>query len=64
MANHLKQSQIQTILAKTVSDLKPAEIAQLVDALARVSYTRATDGASGTGESTLATIFPSTGPNP
>jgi len=64
MAQHWTQAQIQTCLAKTVSNIKPYEVKALVDALKRTSHVEAADSVSGTGESTLATIFPSNGLNP
>lgn len=64
MALHDTQSQIQTILAKTCTNMKPFEVFALVDALSRLAYVQAADGAAGAGESTLGTIFPSTNPNP
>jgi len=64
MSQHLTNAQIQTILAKTVSNLKPYEFYALEDALKRVVYVRAADFADGTGENTLGQIFPSGGPNP
>lgn len=64
MALHDTQSQIQTILAKTCSNMKPFEVFALVDALSRIQVVVAADGQSGSGESTLGTIFPSTNPNP
>lgn len=64
MANHLSNSQIQTLLAITTTNLTPTQFFQLADALNRVKYTLAPDGAGGSGESSLGTIFPSSGPNP
>ena len=64
MAQHWTNSQIQTALSKTVSNLKPYELFALEDALGRTKYTLDSDGQSGAEESTLGTIFPSTGPNP
>lgn len=64
MAIHISQSQIQTILAKTGSNMKPYELLSLMDALGRLNYTQASDASAGAGESTLGTIFPSTGANP
>jgi hypothetical protein len=64
MAVHDTQSQIQTIIAKTGSNMKPFEVMAILDALGRVNYTLAADGQAGAGESTLGTIFPSTAPNP
>lgn len=66
MANHITNSQIQTLLAVgTVGALTVGQLGQLVDALDRVSFTRVTDGNAGTSQdTTLATIFPSAGSNP
>jgi hypothetical protein len=64
MANHITNSQIQTLLAISTTNLTPTQLFQLVDALERVKYTLATDGAAGSGESNLGTIFPVTGSNP
>jgi hypothetical protein len=55
MANHITEAQIQTLLAVgTVGALYPY----------RKQYVLAADSNAGAGESTLATIFASTGPNP
>jgi hypothetical protein len=66
MAHHLAtNAQVQAVLVKTVSNLKPAEVAALVDLLARTVYTKAPDegsaasGFPGSTEATLGTIFPS-----
>ncbi len=64
MAQHLANSDIQTILAKTVSNIKPYELKALRDALKRIQHVEDGDGQSGANESTLGTIFASTGPNP
>jgi hypothetical protein len=65
MANHITEAQIQTLLAVgTVGALYPYQLFQLVDALDRKQYVLAADSNAGAGESTLATIFASTGPNP
>jgi hypothetical protein len=64
MANHITQSQIQTLLAITTTNLTPTQFFQLADALNRIKYTLAGDGAAGAGESSLGTIFASTNPNP
>jgi hypothetical protein len=66
MANHITNSQIQTLLAVTpVSALTAGQFAQLADALDRVSFTRAIDSQVGTAQDpTLATVFPSSGSNP
>jgi hypothetical protein len=65
MAHHLAtNAAVQAVLVKTVSDLKPAEVAALADLLARTVYTKAPDeGSAGSGfpastEATLGTIFP------
>jgi hypothetical protein len=64
MSQHWTNTQVQTALAKTVSDLKPYEMKALMNALKRVSHVEDGDGQDGANESTLGTIFPSTGPNP
>lgn len=64
MAAHFTQAQIQVVLAKTVSAIKPYELFGLVDALSRTPYTLEPDADVGAHESTLATIFPSSGLNP
>lgn len=65
MANHITNSQIQTLLALTVSAMTAGQLMQLVDAMDRVEYTRVTDGNAGTAsDPTLATVFPSAGNNP
>lgn len=63
LALHDTQAAIQTILAKTVSNLKPQEVHQLEDALNRIQHVDAPDSNMSV-ESTLGTIFPSTAPNP
>lgn len=60
MAQHLTAAQIQTVLAKTMSNVKPYELAAIKDALDRVNYVRGTDSGAGALESTLGTILPST----
>ncbi|GAC1674161.1 MAG: hypothetical protein NVS9B2_23360 [Steroidobacteraceae bacterium] len=64
MAQHLTQAQIQTVLAKTGSNMKPYEIFALADALMRLKYTQDTDGNSGAAEAILGTTFASANPNP
>ena len=64
MANHLNNSQIQTILALTVTNITPTQLFQLVDALNRVKYTLSNESANGANDSNLGTIFPAAGPNP
>lgn len=64
MAAHLTSAQIQTILAKTTSALKPYELQGIIDALGRVKASSYTDADKGVHESTLATIFPNGGLNP
>ena len=66
MANHITNSQIQTLLAVSpVSALTAGQLLQLAESLNRVQYTRVTDGnAGGSQDPTLATVFPSAGANP
>jgi hypothetical protein len=64
MALHLTSAQLQTLLAKTVSAIKPYEVEALNDALRRVPYVCGTDADAGSKESTLAVIFPNGGLNP
>lgn len=64
MAQHLTSAQIQTLLARTVSTLKPFEVRALDDALNRVPHNEGGDTAAGAQEVTLATIFPNGGLNP
>lgn len=59
MALHPTNAQIQTILAKTGSNMKPGDIAALTDALSRTDNAYGTDGGGSSTESTLGTIFPS-----
>jgi len=59
MALHPTNAQIQTILAKTASNMKPYEVAALMDALSRTDNAFGTDAGAGATESTLGTIFPS-----
>jgi len=61
---HLTNSAIQTILAKTVSDIKPYELKGLLDGLKRIAHVEDGDGQNGANESALGTIFSATGPNP
>ncbi len=62
MANHLKGAAIQTLLGKTVGNLRPGDVEDLIDALNRIHKTEGPDHDRSM-ESTLATIFPS-GMNP
>jgi hypothetical protein len=66
MANHLTNSQIQTLLAVTpVSALTAGQLKQLVDSLQRVEYVSVDDANAGTAsDPTLAVVFPSAGNNP
>ncbi len=61
---HLTNAELQTLMAKTVINIKPFEVNQLIDALSRVKYTQGTDADAGSTESTLGTIFPVSGLNP
>lgn len=58
MARHLSGTAIQALLALTVGNLKPSDVDALEDAMRRIKALRATDGANGTGESNLTTLFP------
>lgn len=64
MARHLTSAAIQTLLSASVGNLKPSDVDALRDALSRIKAIRATDGANGTGESTLTVLFPNGGLNP
>jgi hypothetical protein len=62
MANHLTNSQISTILAKTVGNCKPGELDDIQDALSRMQVTRGPDF-NRSMESTMTTIFTAEEPN-
>ena len=66
MANHITQSQIQTLLGLTpVSALSYGQLMQLVDATERLNVTRVKDGDVGlTADPLLSAIFVTTNPNP
>ena len=64
MAQHFTQAQIQTVLAKTGSAMKPYELNALMDALNRLQHVEAGDGQNGAGELTLGAIFVASNPNP
>jgi hypothetical protein len=64
MALHLTSAEIQTLIAKTTSNLKPYEVFALVDALERVPYVAGADGDAGSKEVIIGTIFPNLGLNP
>lgn len=59
MAQHLTNAQIQTVLAKTGSNMKPYEIFALAASLDKAKHVEGTDKDAGASESTLGTIFPS-----
>lgn len=59
MPRKLTNAQIDVVLAKTVGDLTPSEVDDLVDALSRTSHVKANDR-DRSAESTLTTIFTGT----
>lgn len=62
MATHLKSAALQTLLGKTAGQLKPGDLDDLLDALARINSKQGPDY-NRAGEPTLGTLFPS-GMNP
>lgn len=66
MANHITQSQIQTLLALSpVSALSVGQFAQLADAMERLNVTRVQDGNAGlAADPLLSAVFVTSNPNP